>query len=108
MKFLPSWLYGIVPVIVAGALAGCANRPGPMHQERPAGAMHGGASSGSPGNSMTGQMSAAERQEMCDMHRRMLGAKTYEEQRAMMSDSMRQMSQEEVDRRIEMMRSECR
>ncbi|QAU35955.1 hypothetical protein EKL02_03495 [Janthinobacterium sp. 17J80-10] len=59
---------------------------------------------GSMGKGM--MMSDAEMKSMCEMHEKMMGAKTPEERRSMMTEHMKTMSPETMKKHMEMMQSE--
>lgn len=51
-------------------------------------------------------MSDAEMKSICDMHEKMMGAKTPEERRSLMTEHMKTMSPETMKKHMEMMQSE--
>ena len=63
-----------------------------------------GMGAGSMGKGM--MMSDAEMKSMCEMHEKMMGAKTPEERRSMMTEHMKSMSPETMKKHMEMMQSE--
>jgi hypothetical protein len=78
---------------LAGLLAGCATAPG-AHDHHAASAESKKAGEGDKG--------------MCDMHRKMMSAKTPAEREAMMKDHMKDMAPEEKKKKMEAMQDKCK
>jgi hypothetical protein len=109
MKSLFPSIRPLAAVLIISALTGCANMPGSQHmqhhpQSSPSqapGPMSSGMSGGQSGMMM-------DRQAMCDMHEKMMSAKTPEERRAMMNERMKDMSPEMMQKQMEMMQEQCK
>src|SRR5690606_30805442 len=99
MKALPFTKSLLAPVLLAGVLAGCATAQSQDHKAppAPADANRSGMSSGAM-PMMGGDMAA-----MCDMHAKMMSAKTPEERRAFMAEHMQTMSPDMMKRHMAMM-----
>lgn len=99
-----TWFAAVVAVM---AMAGCATPKEAEHSQhhpdtstaQPSGMM-------SPGGSGD-QMAMMDMKAMCDMHKKMMGAKSPEEQKAMMDERMKSMSSEMMKKHKAMMQ-ECK
>lgn len=58
--------------------------------------------------SSAGQMGMMESGAMCDMHEKLMSAKTPGQRQAMMDDRMKDMSQQMRQKNLEMMQEQCR
>jgi hypothetical protein len=101
----------------SAALSGCAGlreQHEQHHPEAASAASQGTMGRGGPGGGQMGMMGSGEQmggmdmKSMCEMHDRMMNAKTPEERNAMMNEHMKNMSPEMRERQIEMMRQQCR
>ena len=74
------------------------------------GMMGGGADGqkGMMGGGADGQMGMMDKKSMCEMHDKMMGAKTPAERTAMMDDRMKNMSPEARQKHMEMMKQQCK
>ena len=99
MKALPFTKSLLASVLLAGVLAGCATAQSPVHKSPPSPA-EANRSGISPGAMpmMGGDMAA-----MCDMHGKMMNAKTPEERRAFMAEQMKTMSPDMMKKHMAMM-----
>ena len=98
-----TWLAAI---FAAMAMAGCATS-----QDTARSGLHSDTSSaqparmmtqGAPGDQMT-MMDMKDMKAMCDMHKKMMGEKTPDEQKAMMNERMKSMSPEMMQKHMAMM-----
>lgn len=102
---LATWFGAIV---AAMAMAGCATSQDPEHRRhhratpaaQPAGMMSPGASGG--------QMGMMDMNAMCDMHKKMMSAKTPKERKLMMDERMKSMSPEMMEKHMAMMEEQCK
>jgi hypothetical protein len=102
---LATWAAAIVAAV---ALAGCATSKNAEHSQhhpdsataQPAATMEPGAP-GAP-------MAMMDMKAMCDMHKKMMGAKTPNEQKAKMDESMKAMSPEMMQKHMAMMPEKCK
>ena len=62
---------------------------------------------GMMGGGASGQMGMMDRKSMCEMHHRMMTAKTPAERAAMMDERMKNMSPETRQKHLEMMKQQC-
>ena len=74
------------------------------------GMMGGGAAGqkGMMGSGAGGQMGMMDKKSMCEMHDKMMSAKTPAERTAMMDDHMKNMSPEEKQKHMGMMKQQCK
>ena len=74
------------------------------------GMMGGGADGqkGMMGGGAGGQMGMMDKKSMCEMHDKMMTAKTPAERTAVMDDRMKNMSPEERQKHMEMMKQQCK
>ena len=94
--------------IAIAALSGCATTQDKEHDQhhpqtavsQPATTMSSGAS-----GDQTGMM---DMKSMCDMHRKMMSAKTSEERQTMMDERMKNMSPEMRQKHMAMMQEKCK
>jgi hypothetical protein len=100
----------VFALVAATALTGCAAMQDEHLQHHPAAASAtspGGMGQGGPAGQM-GMMSGADGQmdmkSMCEMHNKMMGSKTPEQQKAMMDDHMKSMSPEMKQHHMDMMK----
>lgn len=99
--------FSAAAVLAAVTLTGCATGATDQHRQHPpesaASASHGhmGMKGGHMGSGM--MMSEAEMKSMCDMHMKMMSAKTPEERKAMMDEHMKTMSPQMKQHHMEMM-----
>jgi hypothetical protein len=91
----------LAAIFVMLALTGCATGQG----ARSASAPPSGTMSSGPAGEQRGMM---DMKAMCDMHDRMMAAKTPEERRAMMDEHMKNMSPEMVQKHMQMMQEQCK
>lgn len=97
------------PFLMATVLAACAVPQDSQHKEHHPDTSSPPQTSGATSSGMAnGQMSSMDMQAMCDMHRKMMGAKTPEERQAMMDDRMKTMSPEMMQRHMQMMEQQCK
>lgn len=102
---LATW---VAAIVAAMALAGCATNQNAEHGQhhpenasaQPAAPMERGA----PGD----QMAMMDMKAMCDMHKKMMSAKTPDEQKAMMDERMKSMSPEMMQKHMAMMQEKCK
>ena len=93
----------VAAIVAAMAMAGCATSQDAEHSQhypvtstaQPAGMMSPSASGD--------QMAMMDMKTMCDMHKKMMSAKTPEEQKAMMDERMKSMSPEMMKKHMAMM-----
>ena len=129
-SIFPSPSVLVAVFVAAAALTGCAaiqeehrqhhpestatESSGSMGRSGSAGptGMVGGASpdgqKGMMGGGAGGQMGMMDRKSMCEMHDKMMNAKTPAERTAMMDDRMKNMSPEERQKHMEMMKQQCK
>jgi hypothetical protein len=103
--------------VAAAALTGCAAMEEKHRQHHPesstaesSGGMGRGGSTGQMGmmgGGAGGQMGMMDKKSMCEMHDRMMTAKTPAEQAAMMDECMKNMSPEARQKHMEMMKQQC-
>lgn len=90
------------------ALTSCAavqdDQYGQHHSESAVSQPSGAMSSGSSGD----QMGMMDMKTMCDMHQKMMSARTPEERSAMMNENMKNMSPEMMQKQMEMMQEKCK
>ncbi|MGN6390287.1 MAG: hypothetical protein ACTHL1_12325 [Burkholderiaceae bacterium] len=89
----------ILPLLAAGALAGCASSP---HADRDAGMASG------KGMSCDGCGEKMSMQQMCDMYRQTAAEKSPEERQKMMDQMMPGMSPDMQQMHMRMMQDQCR
>lgn len=114
MKSKLSWVFPAAAALAAAILAGCATGPAAQERHRQhhpdsaqsQGRMGMGMGAGSMGKGM--MMSDAEMKSMCEMHEKMMDAKTPEERKSMMTEHMKKMSPEAMKKHMEMMQYEMR
>lgn len=91
-------------IVAAMAMAGCATSEDAEHsQHRPQ-----TAAASPPGMMSSDQMGMMDMNAMCDMHKKMMNAKTPEEQKAMMDQNMKSMSPEMMKEHMAMMQGKCK
>jgi hypothetical protein len=98
-------------LIASAALSGCAGlkeQHEQHHTEAASAGSQGTMGRGGPGGGQMGMMGNMDMKSMCEMHDRMMNAKTPEERSAMMNEHMKNMPPEMRERQIEMMRQQCR
>jgi hypothetical protein len=108
MKSIFPFAGPIVAVFVVLALTGCATVQDAQHQQHhpeSATSQAPGAMSSGPSDMPMGMM---DMKAMCDMHEKMMNAKTPEERRAMMDERMKNMSPEMMQKHMEMMQEQCK
>lgn len=93
--------------IAAAALTGCTAMQEKHRQHHPAVSATGSPGSMGRGGS-AGQMGMMDAKSMCEMHDRMMSAKTPAERTAMMDERMKNSSPEERQRHMEMMKQQCK
>jgi hypothetical protein len=97
-------------IVAAMAMAGCATNQDAEHSEHhpaPSTAPSGGMMSpGAPGDQMA-MVDMKDMKAMCEMHKKMMGTKTPEEQKAMMDERMKSMSPEMMKKHMAMVQ-ECK
>jgi hypothetical protein len=118
-----------ITLSLAGPLAGCSGWSGPGHVSEaeyvpqqggpgygpqgpganvnavPGARPPAGAAGTSGGAGATG--AGGEQQAMCDLHRRLMGARSPEQRQAMIEQAMPEMSPEMQDRQLQIMRQQC-
>jgi hypothetical protein len=100
--------------LLAGALAGCqswqARAPDQTNAPPYGGAGAGAGSSGTTGStsSGTGGQPGMDQYAMCEMNRRIMGARTPEERQALMDRNMPGVSPELREQHLQMMREQCK
>lgn len=104
--------------VAAAALTGCAaiqekhkqHHPEVSATGSPGGMGRGGSTGqmGMMGGGASGQMGMMDNKSMCEMHDKMMGARTPAERTAMMDERMKNMSPEERQRHMEMMKQQCK
>lgn len=96
--------------LAIAALAGCATRQDVQHTQHHPNTITSQAptatSSGS--GSADDKMRMMDMKAMCGMHQKMMNARTPEERRAMMEESMKGMSPEMQQKHMDMMQEKCR
>lgn len=100
-------LASAVLLILAGMLAGCA-MPGARGAQPMASS--GSATAPMPCSACSGQDGTMSPQAMCEMHKKMMGEKSPQEQQAMMAQMeahMKSMSPEMRQRHLQMMQAQC-
>jgi hypothetical protein len=91
----------LAAIFIMLALTGCAiGQHGGSASSQPTAAMRGG-----PAGEQRGMM---DMKAMCDMHHRMMAAKSPEERRAMMDEHMKNMSPEMRQKHMQMMQEQCK
>lgn len=108
MKSKISFAVKVTAVLATVILTACttdlAAKHRQHHPESNASQMSMGMGAGPMGKGM--MMSDADMKSMCDMHEKMMGAKTPAEQKAVMAEHMKTMSPEMMKRHMGMMQSE--
>lgn len=104
--------------VAAAALTGCAAMKEEHEQHHPetaaqdtSGRMGRGGSTeqmGMMGGGAGGQMGMMDKKSMCEMHEKMMTTKTPAERTAMMDEHMKNMSPEERQKHMEMMKQQCK
>ncbi len=116
--------------VAAAALTGCAaikeehkqHHPAASATESPGGMGRGGSTGqmgmmggagpdgqkGMMGGGASGQMGMMDKKSMCEMHDKMMTARTPAERTAMMDDRMKNMSPEARQKHMEMMKQQCK
>lgn len=87
------------------SLAGCATPDSEQHK------LHHPDSAGGPQAMMSsgaGGMSMMDMKSMCEMHEKMMHAKSADERQAMMSERMKTMSPEMMKKQMDMMDQQCK
>jgi len=93
-------------LLASAALSGCAALREQHAQHHPEAASTGSQGTMGRGGQM-GMMGNMDMKSMCEMHDRMMSARTPEERSAMMNERMKNMSPEMRERQVEMMRQQC-
>lgn len=108
MKPISSMLAVSMTAILAGLLSGCATSQDAQHKEHHPDATSSQTPAPTSGSSGDAQMGMMDKQAMCDMHKKMMSAKTPEERRSMMDDRMKTMSPEMMQKHMQMMQEQCK
>jgi hypothetical protein len=102
-------------LLLAGALAGCqswqAGAPAQTHPPPHRGVGAGAGPSGTMGSTGSGtgeEPGIGDQHAMCEMSRRIMGARTPEERQALMDQNMPGMSPELREQHVQMMSEQCR
>jgi hypothetical protein len=102
-------------LLLAGGLAGCQSwqerAPAPAHPAAHRGPTTGAGSGGTAGSTGSGtgaEPGAGDQRAMCEMSRRIRGARTPAERQALMDQNMPGMSPELREQHLQMMLQQCR
>ena len=112
MKSILRFAGSVAASFVMMTLTGCATSEDAQHSQHypeSSTAQAPGTTPGTMGHGSSGdQMGTMDMKAMCDMHQKMMSAKTPEERRAMMDEHMKTMSPEMVQKHMKMMQEKCK
>jgi hypothetical protein len=98
---------GVALISSLAFLTACATGPR-TSQGNSAGSSTSQASGMMSSGDSSGQMGMMDMKSMCDMHDKMMSAKTYEERQAIMDERMKNMSPQMRQDQLQMMQNKCR
>lgn len=115
MKPIFSCAGPLAAVFAVVTLAGCASLQDAQHQQHhPQASASQGPGTGTMGPGMMSsgpsgnQMGTMDMKTMCEMHEKMMSAKTPEERAAMMNEQMKNMPPEMMQKHMQMMQEQCK
>lgn len=108
MKLLRLPAGPVTAVFLIMALTGCTTNLDAQHRQHHPDSATSQAPGTMDGGTASEQRSTMDMKAMCDMHQKMMSAKTPEERKAMMDGHMKNMTPEMMQKHMEMMQSNCK